>query len=117
MEEAVNPPDKIGYSLVPQDNHTADVDMITLDNAEPEPAYYLPINVVTRIFRLLDVDELEISRQVCKSWKSVIDTHRKSMRMREIDVLHLSSNCEYTFALYSGNKVYRYCCQKFYTAL
>uniref|UniRef100_A0A914YGB5 F-box domain-containing protein n=1 Tax=Panagrolaimus superbus TaxID=310955 RepID=A0A914YGB5_9BILA len=86
------------------------------DEEEEKPNHiFLPINAVTNIFRFLNADELEIARQVCYTWKNVIDNNRAYLPYQDVDVLHISSNCEFVFALFCDNKIYRYTCQKFWT--
>uniref|UniRef100_A0AC35EZW0 F-box domain-containing protein n=1 Tax=Panagrolaimus sp. PS1159 TaxID=55785 RepID=A0AC35EZW0_9BILA len=81
---------------------------INNDKEEEKPKnVFLPIDAVTRIFSFLDADELEIARQVCRTWKDVIDSHRINLPYRDISVLHLSTNCEFVFALFCDNKCYR----------
>uniref|UniRef100_A0AC34GQ01 F-box domain-containing protein n=1 Tax=Panagrolaimus sp. ES5 TaxID=591445 RepID=A0AC34GQ01_9BILA len=76
---------------------------------------FLPIDAVTNIFGFLTADELENARQVCHTWKNVIDNNRHYLPHRDVNILHLSTNCEFVFALFCDDKVYRYTCQKFWS--
>uniref|UniRef100_A0AC35FED1 F-box domain-containing protein n=1 Tax=Panagrolaimus sp. PS1159 TaxID=55785 RepID=A0AC35FED1_9BILA len=103
-------------SVIHDPGTAASHDSINDDKEEEKPKnVFLPIDAVTRIFSFLDADELEIARQVCRTWKDVIDSHRINLPYRDISVLHLSTNCEFVFALFCDNKCYRYTSQKFWS--
>ncbi|KAI6227421.1 hypothetical protein M3Y99_01251700 [Aphelenchoides fujianensis] len=57
------------------------------------PSVVVPTNCAIRIFSMLDREDLESARLVCRVWNHVIDyVGRPQMQTRPIDVLELSSH-------------------------
>lgn len=73
----------------------------------------LPINVGILIFSNLTRDDLDICRTICRSWKYLVDYGKKELPKRPIDLI-ISSQYEFSFALYYKNSCKKYAFKKYF---
>ncbi|KAI6216163.1 hypothetical protein M3Y99_01837300 [Aphelenchoides fujianensis] len=79
------------------------------------PSVVVPTNCAIRIFSMLDREDLESARLVCRVWNHVIDyVGRAQMQTRPIDVLELSTHREFTIKADAGDRVQTIAFKKYF---
>jgi hypothetical protein len=82
---------------------------------EPVKPTFVPTNVAVRIFSFVERDDLDNCKLVCKQWKWLVEYGEKSgLPKRPIDALWLTTNSEFTFTVYYGNRVQKFAFKKYF---
>lgn len=77
----------------------------------------MPFNVVLHMFSFLERDDLDRCELVCSDWRRMVRLGNRRLPKRQVHVLEISSNHEFTAVFHCGSRRRTVSFQKYFGAL